>query len=39
MIESIPPYSLLSLLTALRDITDHLPDVDEELPPLDDITL
>lgn len=39
IIEPIPPSSLLSLLTTLQDITDNFPDTDEELLPLDDITL
>ncbi len=39
IIEPIPSGSLLSLLTTLQDITDNFPDIDEELLPLDDITL
>ena len=39
IIEPIPSDSLLSLLTTLQDITDNFPDIDEELLPLDDITL
>lgn len=39
IIEPIPSSSLLSLLSTLQDIPDHLPDIDEGLPPLDDITL
>ena len=39
IIEPIRPGSLLSLLTTLEDITDDFPSVDEELLPLDDITL
>lgn len=39
IIEPIPPSSLLSLLITLQDITDSFPNIDEELLPLDDITL
>ncbi|MEM8501902.1 MAG: AbrB/MazE/SpoVT family DNA-binding domain-containing protein [Cyanobacteria bacterium P01_D01_bin.1] len=39
IIEPVPSGSLLSLLTTLPDITDDLPDVDEGLLLLDDITL
>jgi len=39
IIEPIPRSSLLSLLITLQDITDNFPDLDEGLPPLDDITL
>ncbi|MBC6418787.1 MAG: AbrB/MazE/SpoVT family DNA-binding domain-containing protein [Prochloron sp. SP5CPC1] len=39
IIEPIRPGSLLSLLTTLEEITEDFPDVDEELLPLDDITL
>lgn len=39
IIEPIPSSSLLSLLSSLPDITDHFPDIDEALLPLDDITL
>ncbi|NEQ67816.1 MAG: AbrB/MazE/SpoVT family DNA-binding domain-containing protein [Symploca sp. SIO2D2] len=39
IIEPIPQGSLLSLLSTLPEITDNFPDVDEELLPLDDITL
>ncbi len=39
IIEPISSNSLLALLTTLQDITDHFPDIDEGLPPLDDITL
>jgi tRNA(fMet)-specific endonuclease VapC len=39
IIEPIPSSSLLSLLTTLQDISDNFPDIDQGLPPLDDITL
>ncbi len=39
IIEPIPTGSLLSLLTTLQDITDHFPDIDEGLLPVDNITL
>ncbi|MBD2412102.1 twitching motility protein PilT [Nostoc calcicola FACHB-389] len=39
IIEPICPSSLLSLLATLEEITENFPDVDEELLPLDDITL
>ncbi len=39
IVEPIPPSPLLSLLTTLQDITDKFPDIDEELLPLNDITL
>lgn len=39
IIEPIPSNSLLSLLTTLQDIPDNLPNVDEGLLSLDDVTL
>lgn len=39
IIEPISSNSLLSLLTTLQDIPEDFPDVDEGLPPLDDVTL
>jgi antitoxin VapB len=39
IIESISPNSLLSLLTTLQDIADDFPEINEGLPPLDDIAL
>jgi antitoxin VapB len=39
IIEPIRPGSLLSLLTTLEEITEDFPNVDEQLLPLDDITL
>jgi antitoxin VapB len=39
IIEPIRHTSLLSLLTTLEAITEHFPDIDEGLLPLDDITL
>jgi antitoxin VapB len=39
IIEPIPPNSLISLLTTMPDIPDDFPDIDEELLPLEDITL
>ena len=39
IIEPIAPNSLLSLLTKLPDIPDDFPEIDDQLIPLDDITL
>jgi antitoxin VapB len=39
IIEPIRHTSLLSLLATLEAITEHFPDIDEGLLPLDDITL
>jgi antitoxin VapB len=39
IIESIRHTSLLSLLATLEAITEHFPDLDEGLLPLDDITV
>ena len=39
IIEPIRHSSLLALLSTLEEITDHFPDIDEGLLPLDDITL
>jgi antitoxin VapB len=38
IVEPIRPGSLLSLLATLEDIPENFPNVDEGLPPLDDIT-
>lgn len=38
IVEPIRPGSLLSLLATLKDIPENFPNVDEGLPPLDDIT-
>lgn len=39
IIEPISPSSLLALLTALSDLEEDFPNVDEGLLPVDDITL
>jgi antitoxin VapB len=39
IVDSIPPGSLLSLLTTLEDIADDFADIDEGLLPLDEIVL
>ena len=39
IVEPIRKGRLLALLASLDPLTDPLPDIDEDLPPLDDVTL
>ena len=39
IIEPVKKDGLLKLLASLEQIDDEFPDVDEELPPMDDIQL
>ncbi len=39
VIESVSPVSLLALLAGWEPLTEEFPDVDEKMPPLDDVTI
>jgi antitoxin VapB len=39
VIESVAPASLLALLAGWGPLEDEFPDVDEHMPPLDDINI
>lgn len=39
VIESVAPVSLLALLAGWGPLEDEFPDVDENIPPLDDIAI
>jgi antitoxin VapB len=39
VIESVSPVSLLALLAEWEPLADEFPDIDEKMPPLDDVTI